>query len=157
MTFSKRSSQSIYNKISICNSSQLTYCIHFFFMTTLLLRTYHGSKILQFDTGSSFLLKIHIIFYRRYAKFNVFQKLSQRLIVNSLKNLWINSVVSFLCSQLPELTILNSHKNVNKCLFNYEDINRKKKTLTSLTSFFANNPFLSPKTFPVWKKAIKVW
>ena len=30
-------------------------------MPTLLLRTYHGSKFLQFDTGSSFLLKIHII------------------------------------------------------------------------------------------------
>ena len=37
-------------------------------MPTLLLRTYHGSKTLQFDTGSSFLLKIHI-FYYQYAKF----------------------------------------------------------------------------------------
>ena len=39
-------------------------------MPTLLLRTYHGCKILQFDTGSSFLLKIHIIFYSQYAKFH---------------------------------------------------------------------------------------
>ena len=38
-------------------------------MPKLLLRTYHGSKILQFDTGSSFLLKIHIRFYYQYAKF----------------------------------------------------------------------------------------
>ena len=35
----------------------------------LLLRTYHGSKILQFDNESSFLLKIHVIFYCQYAKF----------------------------------------------------------------------------------------
>ena len=33
-----------------------------------LLRTCHGSKILQFDTGSSFLLKIRINFYYQYAK-----------------------------------------------------------------------------------------
>ena len=37
-------------------------------MGTLLLRTYHGSKTLQFDTGSTFLLKIHISFYCQYAK-----------------------------------------------------------------------------------------
>ena len=37
-------------------------------MPTLLLRTYHGSKILQFDTGSPFLLKVHIVFYCQYAK-----------------------------------------------------------------------------------------
>ena len=34
----------------------------------LLLRTYNGSKILKFDNESSFLLKIHVIFYRQYAK-----------------------------------------------------------------------------------------
>ena len=38
-------------------------------MPTFLLRTYHDSKILQFDTGSSFLLKIRINFYYQYAKF----------------------------------------------------------------------------------------
>ena len=38
-------------------------------MPTLLLRTYHGSKILQFDTGSSFLSKIHTFFYCQYAEF----------------------------------------------------------------------------------------
>ena len=38
-------------------------------MPTLLLRTYHGSKILQFDTGSSFLPKIHINLYYQYAGF----------------------------------------------------------------------------------------
>ena len=40
-------------------------------MTTLLLRTYHGSKILQFDTRSSFLLKINIKFYCQYAEFRI--------------------------------------------------------------------------------------
>ena len=39
-------------------------------MSALLLRTYHGSKILQFDTGSTFLSKIHISFYCQYAKFS---------------------------------------------------------------------------------------
>ena len=39
-------------------------------MPALLLRTYHGSKILQFDTGSTFLSKIHISFYCQYAKFS---------------------------------------------------------------------------------------
>ena len=58
-----------------------------FFMSTPLLRTYHDSKILQFDAGSSFLLKIHKIFYCQYAKFrnaayetvhlDLLQKLSQ--------------------------------------------------------------------------------
>ena len=38
-------------------------------MPRLLLRTYHGTKILQFDTGSTFLLKVHVIFYCQYAKF----------------------------------------------------------------------------------------
>ena len=37
-------------------------------MPTSLLRSCHGSKILQFDAGSSFLLKIHIKFYYQYAK-----------------------------------------------------------------------------------------
>ena len=32
-------------------------------MPALLLRTYHGSKTLQFDTESTFLSKIHISFY----------------------------------------------------------------------------------------------
>ena len=40
-------------------------------MPTLLLRTYHGSKILQCDIGSFFLLKFHIIFYYQYAKFRI--------------------------------------------------------------------------------------
>ena len=39
-------------------------------MLALPLRTYHGSKILKFDTGSSSLLKIYIIYNRHYAKFH---------------------------------------------------------------------------------------
>ena len=38
-------------------------------MPTPLLRTYHGSKIQQFDTGNSLLLKIHTNCYYQYAKF----------------------------------------------------------------------------------------
>ena len=40
-------------------------------MPTLLLRTYHGIKIVQFDTGSSFFLKIHVIFYYQYVEFRI--------------------------------------------------------------------------------------
>ena len=58
-------------------------------MLALLLRTYHGSKILQFDTESTFLSNTHISFYCQYAKFS---KLLMAK-VNSLRNLWINSVV----------------------------------------------------------------
>ena len=44
--------------------------MHFFFIRMLLLRPCHGSKILQFNTGSSFLLNIYIVFYCQYAKFH---------------------------------------------------------------------------------------
>ena len=37
-------------------------------MPELLLRTYYGSKIMQFDTGSSFLLKIRTNFHYQHAK-----------------------------------------------------------------------------------------
>ena len=38
-------------------------------MATLLLRTYHDRKILQFDNESNFLAKINIFFYWQYSKF----------------------------------------------------------------------------------------
>ena len=52
-----------------------------------LLRTYHGNKILQFDTGSSFLLKIHINFYYQYAKFRnaAYEKVHLNLLQSFLK------------------------------------------------------------------------
>ena len=56
-------------------------------MPTLLLRTYNGSKVLQFDTGSSFLLKIPINFYCQYAKFGnaAYEKVTLDLIQSFLK------------------------------------------------------------------------
>ena len=56
-------------------------------MRTPLLRTYHGSKILQFDTGSSFLMKIHINFFCQYAKFRnaPYEKVSLDLLQSFLK------------------------------------------------------------------------
>ena len=39
-------------------------------MPVLLLRIYHGSKILEFDTRCTFLSEIHISFYCQYAKFS---------------------------------------------------------------------------------------
>ena len=53
----------------------------------LLLRTYHGSKILQLDNESSFLLKIHVIFYCQYAKSGnaAYQKVHLDLLQNFFK------------------------------------------------------------------------
>ena len=120
MIFSKRSSQPLYNKISICSSSQLTCHIHFFFIPTLILRNHYGNKILQFDTGSSFLVKIHIIFYCQYAKLRnaVYEKVHLDLLQNFLKiKLKAHSQLSlFLCFQSLEVTILTSHKNVSNML-----------------------------------------
>ena len=45
------------------------------------------------------------------------------------KNLWINSVVSFLCFQSLELTILSSHKNVGNMLCLIMKILTEKKLL----------------------------
>ena len=62
-----------------------------------LLKTYHGSKILRFDNESSFLLKIHVIFYCQYAKFcnaayvhlDLLQSFFKiKPLVNCSKNLW---------------------------------------------------------------------
>ena len=77
MIFSKKSSQPIYNKISIY--------IHLHANASL--RTYHGSKILQFDTENSFLMKIHMIFYCQYAKFRnpVYEKVHLDLFQSFLK------------------------------------------------------------------------
>ena len=56
-------------------------------MPTLVLRTYHGSKIQQFDTGSSFLVRIHINFYYQYAKFGntAYEKVHLGLLQSFLK------------------------------------------------------------------------
>ena len=77
----------MYNKISLCSSSLLTCYIHFLFMPTLLLRTYHGSGILHFNTRSPFLLKIHIIFYSQYAEFRnaTYEKVQLDLLQSFLK------------------------------------------------------------------------
>ena len=147
MIFSKRSSQPLYNRILICSSSQLTCQIHFFFMPILLLRNYHGSKILQFNTGGSFLVKIHIIFYCQHAKFRntAYGKVHLDLLQNFLKiKLKAHSQLSlFLCFESLELTILCSRKNVRNMLCLIMKILTEKHTLISLTSFFASSPILS--------------
>ena len=59
-------------------------------MPTSLLRTCHGSKILQFDAGSSFLLKIHINFYYQYSKLHnaAYEKVHLDLLKSFLKIKW---------------------------------------------------------------------
>ena len=87
-------------------------------MPTLLVRTYHGSKIC---TGNSFLLKIHITFYCQYAKFRnaayekVYLDLLQSFLQIKLKA--HGQLSKNLCLQSPELTILNSRKNVSNMLY----------------------------------------
>ena len=56
-------------------------------MAALLLRTYHGGKILQFDNESNFLAKIHIFFYWKYAKFHnaAYEKVYLNLLQSFLK------------------------------------------------------------------------
>ena len=56
-------------------------------MQTLVLRTYLGRKIQQFDTGSSFLVRIHINFYYRYGKFGntAYEKVHLDLLQSFLK------------------------------------------------------------------------
>ena len=52
-----------------------------------LLRTYNGSKIQQFYTGSCFLLKVHRSFYYQYAKFRnaAYEKVHLDLLQRFLK------------------------------------------------------------------------
>ena len=78
----------------------LVNLLHPFFLHAkprLLLRTYNGSKILQFDNDISFLLKIHVIFYSQYAKFRnaVYEKVHFDFLDNSwfLKYFFIKRIV----------------------------------------------------------------
>ena len=56
-------------------------------MQTLLLGTYNSCKILQFDTGSSFLMKVYIMFYCQYVKFRnaAYEKIHLNLLQSFLK------------------------------------------------------------------------
>ena len=122
---------------------------------TLLLRIYHGGKILLFDTGSSFLLKIHIIFYWQYAKFRnaAYEKIYVDLLQSFLKfRLKAHSQLSKkiqdkFCSPsfrvFNHLTILSSRKNVSSMLCLILKILTEKNTLISLTSFFTSSAILS--------------
>ena len=116
-------------------------------MSTLLLKTYSGSKILQFDTRSSFLVKIYIIFYCQYAEFRnaAYQKIHLDLLQSFLKiKLKPHSQLSlFLCFESFELTILSSRKNVSNMLCLIMKILAEKNTLISLASVFDRSLILS--------------
>ena len=128
---------------------------HFFFMSILLLRTYYGSKILQFDTRNSILRKIYIIFYCQQAKFpNAAHEKVHLDLLKSLLKIKLNAhsqlskkFVDKLYS--PSFFAVN-HLNYSEqpqngqqhVLFSYEEINRKK-SLILLISFFGSSPILS--------------
>ena len=83
-------------------------------MPTVLLRTYHGSKILQFDTGSSLLLKIHTDFNYQYAKFRnaAYKKVHLDLLQSFLKiKLKTNSQLS--------KKFVNKFCSLSFCAFNH--------------------------------------
>ena len=83
-------------------------------MPKLLLRIYYGSKILQFNTGSSFLLKIRTNFHYQYAKFRnaTYEKVHLDLLQIFLK-IKLNAH-----SQLPK-NIVNKFCNPCFCAFNH--------------------------------------
>ena len=83
-------------------------------MPTLLLRTYYGSKILQFDTGSSFLQKIRSNLHYQYAKFRnaTYEKVHLDLLQSFLK------IKLKAHSQLPKKTV-NKFCNPCFCAFNH--------------------------------------
>ena len=82
-------------------------------MPMLLLRTYHDSKILQFDNGSSLLSKIHIICYCQHAKFRnaAYEKVHLDLLQSFLKiklkahGQFSKNFVDKLCSPLFVLSV----------------------------------------------------
>ena len=117
-------------------------------MPTLLLRNYHGSKFLQFDTGSSFLVKIRIIFYCQYAKFRnaPYEKVHLDLLQSFLGiKLKVHSqLLLFLCFQSPELTILSDRKNVSNMLCLIMKILTEKKYL-DITHFL-----LRQQPYSIW-------
>ena len=103
-------------------------------MPRFLLRTYHGSKILQFDTGSSFLLKIHVIFYCQYAKFRkaAYKKVHLELlqsffkiklkVLSKLSKKFVNKFCSPYSCAIP-----NCRKNIsNKLCLNMKILTEKK-------------------------------
>ena len=129
MAFSKRFSQPIYNKTSICDSFQLSCCTHFFFIPVQNL-----SWQQKFDTGSSFFLQIHIFIANMpnllLKKKSFTPKFSQNQAKKPQSTFYkiCGYILQFLflCFQLPEITILSSCKNVTAFFVNYEIINRKK-------------------------------
>ena len=115
-------------------------------MLTLLLRTYHGSKILQFDTGSTFLSKIHISFYCHYAKFSNAAK--GRKSVFYYLFLFILSFIS----DKNNLKITNKSKNNlqidNKILCTYIKKKLKNKNIkTVFIEWIKSEAVLSVKLF----------
>ena len=115
----------------------------------LLLGAYHGSKILQFDNESSFLLKIHVIFYCHYAKFRnaAYEKVHLDLLQSFFKikrkalSQHSKKFVDKFCN--PSFgAIVSSRKNVSNIICLVMKILTKKPNLISLTSYFR----LSPKT-----------
>ena len=81
-------------------------------MPTLLLRTYHGSKVLQFDNGSTFLSKIHISLYCQYANSAMLLKVqgqfSKKFVDKFCSPFFVLSVISYFNKKLRHAKLLHT-------------------------------------------------
>ena len=135
-----------------------------------------AAKFCNLIQGSTFLLKIHVTFYCQYAKFRnapwiyskVFSKSSENAIANSLKNLWINSVVSPFLLSITYTNYSENAKILPTCFMLIMKILTEKKldithfllrwqSYSIWTATQVSNNTQDETGFPVWKKVIKVW
>ena len=77
-------------------------------MQALLLRTYHGSKILQFGTGSTFLSKIRISFDWQYAKFSKLLKAQSQFMDKFCSPFFVHSITSYFNEKLRYTKLLHT-------------------------------------------------
>ena len=88
-------------------------------MPTLPLRTCHGSKILQFDNGRTFLSKIHISFYCQYAKFSKLLKaqsqFSKKFMDKFCSPFFVLSITSYFNKQVGHTKLQHTTAPGYKC------------------------------------------
>ena len=81
-------------------------------MSVLLLRNYHGSKILQFDTGSTFFSKIYISFYCRCAKISKLLKaqsqFSKKFMDKLCSPVFVLSITTYFNKKLRHTKLLHT-------------------------------------------------
>ena len=87
--------------ISKRSSSELVHYIDFLFKANFILKTYQGSKLLQFDRECSILPTIYRSLYSK-----VLHEANEKPIVSSFKNFWISSLPSLFVLSINWVTTL---------------------------------------------------